>query len=194
MTEPHEHDEPVTAAGWSPELREIKENQAHWRHDRIVAPERCSVCQRREAEAHHDDCLHCAWQAAEAVSEPLLAEHTGMVGASYLDTLETRIRDLEALLRDGTALIERGDLYIVGEPGDDGFIKAYRWPKVGSWHRILAWKQRAQFALNSSKTFVQGEVDGRVHRRRNPMTEEAMQEVVNYANRVLSRNATENTE
>lgn len=44
------------------------------------------------------------------------------------------------LLNEGVDLIERGDLHIVSEDGADGFVSGYRWPKVGSWHRILAWK------------------------------------------------------
>jgi hypothetical protein len=64
-----------------------------------------------------------------------------------IESLAIVRQHLLALLNEGLDLIERGNRYIEAEPGEDGFVTAYRWPKVGSWHRILGWHSKVASQL-----------------------------------------------
>jgi len=99
---------------------------------------------------------HAKWCENIAVAEQILGEHGRFlpdgidpVGDALdmlslqLATAEAEVKRLRAALDEGIALVARGDLYIEAEQGDDGFVRAYRWPKVGSWHRLLGWRARA---------------------------------------------------
>lgn len=52
----------------------------------------------------------------------------------------------------GIEVIERADMHIQPDDGPDGFVTGYRWPKTGSWHRILGWMGMAREIAAARRT------------------------------------------